>query len=185
MAGLYRIGQFNRLFHTAKLLIFSDITKYSPYYFQLFFRLFFGLLIPAPTGCLRRNTLHQKHQFVPPHRAEPHTLTQDNTRMKPPLLKPFVIHRIAATLSVQQLHNLAVLAYKNIDITVGRIKAHAAYLTAHPVYSYTHIARMLSHDYAVVFIQIEHSVFVCKVRKQKRYSKVGFFRMDTFCLKIR
>ena len=102
--------------------------------------------------------------------------------MKPPLLKPFVIHRIAATLSVQQLHNLAVLAYKNIDITVGRIKAHAAYLTAHPVYSYTHIARMLSHDYAVVFIQIEHSVFVCKVRKQKRYSKVGFFRMDTFFL---
>ena len=44
--------------------------------------------------------------------------------------------------------------------------------------------RMLSHDYAVVFIQIEHSVFVCKVRKQKRYSKVGFFRMDTIEVRI-
>lgn len=38
---------------------------------------------------------------------------------------------------------------------------------------------MLRHDDTVVFIQIEHSVFGCKVRKLKRYVKVGSFRTDT------
>lgn len=39
--------------------------------------------------------------------------------------------------------------------------------------------RMLRHYDAVVFIPIEHSVFGCKVRKLKRYVKIGSFRTVT------
>ena len=38
---------------------------------------------------------------------------------------------------------------------------------------------MLSHHKAIVFIQIKHGVFDCKVHKQKRHVKVGSFRMVT------
>ncbi|MDD6124873.1 MAG: hypothetical protein PUB56_01255, partial [Paraprevotella sp.] len=40
--------------------------------------------------------------------------------------------------------------------------------------------RILSHHKAIVFIQIKHGVFDCKVHKQKRHVKVGSFRMVTF-----
>ncbi|MDD5816950.1 MAG: hypothetical protein PUE05_00290, partial [bacterium] len=43
----------------------------------------------------------------------------------------------------------------------------------------THVAWMLRHDDAIVFIQIKHSVFGCKVHNQKRHLKVGLFRMVT------
>jgi len=38
---------------------------------------------------------------------------------------------------------------------------------------------MLRHYYTIVFVQIKHSVFDCKVRNQKRFDKVGLFRTDT------
>ena len=53
------------------------------------------------------------------------------------------------------------------------------HLPAHTIDSDTHIARMLSHHKAIVFIQIKHGVFDCKVHKQKRHVKAGLFRMVT------
>jgi len=41
---------------------------------------------------------------------------------------------------------------------------------------------MLRHYYTIVFVQIKHSVFDCKVRNQKRFDKVGRFRTDTMIL---
>ena len=37
MAGFYRIGQYQRLFHTPKLLKFSDVCKFFSYCFSTFF----------------------------------------------------------------------------------------------------------------------------------------------------
>ena len=53
------------------------------------------------------------------------------------------------------------------------------HLPAHTIDSDTHVARMLSHHKAIVFIQIKHGIFGCKVHKQKRHVKVGLFRMVT------
>ncbi|MDY3891779.1 MAG: hypothetical protein SOZ26_04490, partial [Bacteroidaceae bacterium] len=52
-------------------------------------------------------------------------------------------------------------------------------LPAHSIDSNTHITRILSHHKAIVFIQIKHGVFDCKVHKQKRHVKGGSFRMVT------
>ncbi len=99
--------------------------------------------------------------------------------MKPSSLKSFVVHGKTAAFPMQQLHYLSAFAYEYIDISVGRIKTCGSDLAAHPVDSYAHIARMLRHDYPVTLIQIEHSVFVCKIRKHKRHVKVGLVRMVT------
>jgi hypothetical protein len=44
---------------------------------------------------------------------------------------------------------------------------------------------MLRHYYTIVFVQIKHSVFDCKVRNQKRFDKVGLFRTDTVNIRPR
>ena len=59
----------------------------------------------------------------------------------------------------------------------GQDRRHG--LAVHTINSNTHIARMLSHDKAIVLIQIKHGVFDCKVHKLKRHVKVGLFRMVT------
>lgn len=78
---------------------------------------------------------------------------------------------------MQQLHYFAALPYKYVNISVGRVKSDSAHLATHPVYSDAHVRRILRHNYAVVFIQIKHGVFDCKVRYQKHHVKVGFIRM--------
>ena len=70
-------------------------------------------------------------------------------------------------------------ANKDIYISVCGVKTDSTDLPAHTIDSDTHIARMLSHHKAIVFIQIKHGVFGCKVHKQKRYVKVCLFRMVT------
>ncbi len=80
---------------------------------------------------------------------------------------------------MQQLHYLSVRANKDIYISVCGVKTDGTDLPAHTIDSDTHIARMLIHHKAIVFIQIKHGVFDCKVHKQKRYVKVGLFRMVT------
>ena len=80
---------------------------------------------------------------------------------------------------MQQLHYLSARANKDIYISVCGVKTDGTDLPAHTIDSDTHIARMLSHHKAIVFIQIKHGVFDCKVHKQKRYVKVGLFRMGT------
>lgn len=83
---------------------------------------------------------------------------------------------------MQQFHYSAALPYKYIDISVGRVKSDSADLAAHPVYSDAHVSRILRHDDAVAFIQIEHGVFDCKVRYQKHRVKDGLIRMVTASL---
>ena len=80
---------------------------------------------------------------------------------------------------MQQLHYLSARANKDIYISVCGVKTDGTDLPAHTIDSDTHIARMLIHHKAIVFIQIKHGVFDCKVHKQKRYVKVGLFRMVT------
>ena len=67
-------------------------------------------------------------------------------------------------------------------ISVRRVKSYRTNLPTHSVNSDPHVARMLSHNYAFVLMQIKHGVFVCKVRIQKRLSKVGLVRMVTLNL---
>ena len=66
---------------------------------------------------------------------------------------------------MQQLHYLSARANKDIYISVGGVKTDGTDLPAHTIDSDTHIARMLSHHKAIVFIQIKHGVFGCKVHK--------------------
>ena len=61
----------------------------------------------------------------------------------------------------------------------GWLQTNGTDLPAHTIDSNTHITRILSHHKAIVFIQIKHGVFDCKVHKQKRHVKVGSFRMVT------
>src|SRR5574344_595441 len=99
--------------------------------------------------------------------------------METSLLQPLVIHRKASTLPMQQLHYLSAHAYKDIYISICGVKTNGTDLSAHSIDSNTHITRMLSHHKAIVFIQIKHGVFDCKVHKQKRHVKAGLFRMVT------
>ena len=61
----------------------------------------------------------------------------------------------------------------------GWLQTNGTDLPAHTIDSNTHITRMLSYNKAIVYIQIKHGVFDCKVHKQKRLVKVGSFRMVT------
>ena len=80
---------------------------------------------------------------------------------------------------MQQLHYLSARANKDIYISICGVKTDGTDLPAHSIDTNTHITRMLSHHKAIVFIQIKHGVFDCKVHKQKRHVKVGSFRMVT------
>ena len=113
-------------------------------------------LISAPTSHPRRDPLHQKHQLIPPHRAESDTLTQEYLRMESPLLQTLVVHGIPAAFPMQQLHQFAATAYKYIHISIGRVQANASHLTAQFINTGAHITRMLSHHKSIVFIQIKH-----------------------------
>lgn len=59
-----------------------------------------------------------------------------------------------------EAHDLPPLVYKYVDISVSAVKPDAPDLTAHPVYTYAHIARMRHQYDAVVLIQIKHGVFL-------------------------
>ena len=61
----------------------------------------------------------------------------------------------------------------------GWLQTNGTDLPAHTIDSNTHITRMLSYNKAIVYIQIKHGAFDCKVHKQKRHVKVGLFRMVT------
>lgn len=80
---------------------------------------------------------------------------------------------------MEQFHNATALAHEDIHVAIRRVQPHSAHLTAHPIHPDTHVAWMLRHDNAIVFIQIKHGVFGCKVHNQKRHLKVGLFRMVT------
>ena len=84
---------------------------------------------------------------------------------------------------MQQLHYLSARSYKDIYISICGVKTNGPDLPAHSIDSYTHITRMLSHHKAIVFIQIKHGVFDCKVHKQKRHVKVDLFRMVTYSMR--
>ena len=146
---------------------------------QVFTQLFSAFFIPVPSSDFWRDSLHQKHQFRPSHATEPNALTQENARMEPALFESFVVHYISAILPMQDFHNFAGTADKNINVAVRGIKADHPYLTTQTVHTHAHISRMLRHDNTVAFIQIKHSVFDCEVRNQKRYMKAGLFRTDT------
>ena len=61
----------------------------------------------------------------------------------------------------------------------GWLQSNGTDLPAHTIDSNTHITRMLSYNKAIVYIQIKHGAFDCKVHKQKRHVKGGLFRMVT------
>lgn len=74
---------------------------------------------------------------------------------------------------MKQFHDFTTFANKYIDVAVCRIQPKTSYLTTHPIDSDAHIARMLSHNYAIIFIDTEHLVFYCKIRCKKRDVKDG------------
>ena len=55
-------------------------------------------------------------------------LTQEDPRMEATLLQALVIHYVSAALPVEQLHQFAAAANKNVHITVGGLQAHAPHL---------------------------------------------------------
>lgn len=53
---------------------------------------------------------------------------------------------------MQNLHNLAGLAYKHINIAITRFKADQPNLSTHTIDADAHVARMLSHNDAITFV---------------------------------
>ena len=80
---------------------------------------------------------------------------------------------------MEQLHGRARLAHKYIHVTITRFQTHFPDLSTHTIDAYTHIARMLRHNYPIVLVQIKHGFFCRKVRHQNRPTQVGAFRMVT------
>ena len=78
------------------------------------------------------------------------------TGREPACLKPLIIHYISSTLSVEELHDLTCLAYKNIDLPVSRVAPGLPNLAAHCVDSYTHIGRSIGNEKLIVLVEIKH-----------------------------
>ena len=53
---------------------------------------------------------------------------------------------------MQNLHNLAGLTHKHINITITRFKPDQSNLSAHTIDADAHVARMLSHNDAITFV---------------------------------
>ena len=70
-------------------------------------------------------------------------------------------------------------AWGSFNVTIAWIKTHATNLATHPIDAYTHIARMLCHHHAVVFILIEHRFSKHQVRNVHSHGKGVSFRMVT------
>ena len=68
------------------------------------------------------------------------------------LLKAFVIHGITAPFPMQNIHNLAGLSQKHINITITRFKPDQPNLSTHTIDTDTHVARVLSHNDAITFV---------------------------------
>lgn len=72
---------------------------------------------------------------------------------------------------MKDFHHLPRLTHEDIDVSIRRIKSdHPDQTTAH-----THIRRMMRHDNAVIFIQIEHSVFASELCSKNAMSKLADF----------
>ena len=95
--------------------------------------------------------------------------------MKSSLFKALVVHSISTALPMQHLHQLAALAYKNIHISISRVKTNASYLPTQLVYTGTHIAWMLRHNDAIIFIKIEHNFFTAKLAQPHAWRKSAYF----------
>ena len=72
--------------------------------------------------------------------------------METSLLKAFVVHGITAPFPMQNLHNLAGLSHKYINIAITRFKADQPNLSTHTIDADAHVARMLSHNDAITFV---------------------------------
>ena len=53
---------------------------------------------------------------------------------------------------MQNLHNLAGLSHKYINIAITRFKADQPNLSTHTIDADAHVARMLSHNDAITFV---------------------------------
>ena len=80
---------------------------------------------------------------------------------------------------MKNLRHFAALANEYVHVTIAWIKTYATNLATHPIDAYTHIARMLCHHHAVVFILIEHRFWERKVRNIHSRGKGSSFRMVT------
>ena len=78
------------------------------------------------------------------------------TGREPACLKPLIIHYLSSTLPVEELHDLACLAYKNIDLPVSRVARGLPNLAEHRVDSYTHIGRSSGKEKLIVLDEIKH-----------------------------
>lgn len=56
-----------------------------------------------------------------------------------------------------------------------RVKTNASHLSTQLVYTGTHIAWMLRHNDAVIFIKIEHSFFTAKLAQPHAWRKSAYF----------
>ena len=114
MAGLYRIGQYQCLFHTANLLNSSDVCNFFPCFSKPFLHLFVSL----PSGCLGGYPFDEEHEFGPFHTTETDALSQKDTGMEPSLFKAFVIDHVAAILPMQYLHHLTGFTDEYVHVAV-------------------------------------------------------------------
>ena len=78
------------------------------------------------------------------------------TGREPACLKTLIIHYISSTLPVEELHDLACLAYKNIDLPVSGVAPGLPNLAAHCVDSYTHVGRSIGNEKLIVLVEIKH-----------------------------
>ena len=117
-----------------------------------------GLIAVLPP-IFRMVTLFRMVAFIPAHRSEAYALTKKDARRETALLQTLVLHHIASTFPMEQLHGRARLAHKYIHVTITRYQSHFTDLSTHTIHAHAHISRMLRHNYTVVLIQIEHNFF--------------------------